>query len=136
MIYRLPRSLISYHTLVFFALSCASWNTATVSHAHQSESMARREEGGWCLKTRGKETEVRTLPFRTVHSFSKRRDACVPTAGAGSGGRLQGREMLRLINHFWEPGAECLWRVEQGRTEVDKTRGTEVNWGRVEGCVR
>ncbi len=124
-IYRRPRSLISYHILVFFALSCASWNTAAASRMRQSEARQGRQRRA-DARGDGRKNEARTFSFRTVHSFSERRDAGVSASRAGPCGCLQGSEVLCLINHLREPCAECLSCVE-GRREAGTGRSVEEN---------
>ena len=57
--------------------------------------------------TRYKEHNViRTFSFSTIHSFSECRNSSVPTSAAASG--MDGCEVLRLVDHFWQAGTEGL----------------------------
>ena len=56
-------------------------------------------ESHWSLWELGE--EARTFPFGTVHALSELRNRCVPASRAAACRRLQGREVLRLVDHFW-----------------------------------
>ncbi len=98
--YRRPRSLASYHILVLFALSCASWNTIGI---RTNKAVSGRELQRECIV-------VRTFSLGAVHALSKSCNTSIAAARATSCGTLKRCEVLCLVNDLGEAFVECLQR--------------------------
>ena len=56
-------------------------------------------------QSRWKYTVIHTFSFRAVHAFSEGRDTGIPARAAS---RVDGGEVLGLVNNFRQPGFEGL----------------------------